>query len=239
MKLKENIIGRDEGFVVQTLFIIFYLLERISLFYWIRELSVRRAEKKNVENPFVKSYIFPEIWAVGNIVIAIVSHYLAIHTSWKWVLYILIGYAIERTFEMFVYQVNVLFFHRMNSIFLEPDDKKKRTSTKVSTEEYVIKSSTRMVIMLIFNMVEYVLQFAVIFAAIGSLQQDPTMHISLLESFQVFMSLGGLEVYSSGILMTVAYIESIIGIFMNILCLARFVGILPEVRERGYSVEKK
>ena len=30
-----------------------------------------------------------------------------------------------------------------------------------------------------------------------------------------------------------AYVETIIGMFMNIICLARFVGMLPEVKEKG------
>ena len=217
----------------------FYYLERVSVFYWIRAIAKKRAEKKKSGKPFVMTYIFPEIWVVGNITFAILAHNLAIHTTCKWILYVLIAYSVERTLEMFSYQVNVLFFHRLNSIFIEQKEKKSAKVKQAESEEYAIKSSTRTVIMLIFNMIEYILQFAVIFAAVGSLQQDPSMHISLLESFQVFMSLGGLEIYSSGVLMTVAYIESIIGIFMNILCLARFVGILPEVREKGYSVEKK
>ena len=175
---------------------------------------------------------------------AIGSQALAVRTTNKWILYVLIIYATERTLEMFVYQVNVLFFHRLINVFMEPKKKEQKKEPEISAttsapeEGYAIKSSTRMVILLIFNMIEYILQFAVIFAAFGSLQNDPSMHLSLLESFQVFMSLGGLEMYESGVLMTVAYVESIVGIFMNILCLARFVGILPEVREKGYNQSK-
>lgn len=185
------------------------------------------------------TYIFPEIWVVGNLIFAAVSHYLVRHVKWHWLIYILIAYAIERTIEMFVYQVNVLFFHRLNAVFIEQKEPVNKKDKPAVTEEYAIKSSARTVWMLILNMLEYVLQFAVIFAAVGTLQQDYSMHIGLLESFQLFMSLGGLENYSSGILMTVAYVETLIGIFMNILCLARFIGALPEVSEKGYLSEKK
>lgn len=184
------------------------------------------------------TYIFPEIWVIGNLIFAAVSHYLVRHLECQWLIYLLIAYAIERTIEMFVYQVNVLFFHRLNPVFVAQKEPVPPKGSRVVTEEYAIKSSARTVWMLIFNMIEYVLQFAVIFAAAGTLQQDYSMHIGLLESFQLFMSLGGLDNYSSGILMTVAYVETIIGIFMNILCLARFIGALPEVREKGYLVEK-
>ena len=53
------------------------------------------------------------------------------------------------------------------------------------------------------------------------------------------MSLGGLDIYTSGVPMTTAYVETIVGIFMNILCLARFIGMLPNVNEVGMAGEKK
>ena len=245
--MKKGCFGKDEGFIVQSLFFVFYYLERVSLFFWLRagarwrfERKKRKNKKTNAEKkPFVMTYIFPEIWVVGNLIFATISHFFVRHLELDWLIYVLIAYSVERTLEMFVYQVNVLFFHRLNPVFIEQKASIPEKGKRIVTEEYAIKSSARTVWMLILNMVEYVLQFAVIFAAAGTLQQDYSMHISLLESFQLFMSLGGLDSYSSGILMTVAYIETIIGIFMNILCLARFIGALPEVREKGYSVEKK
>ena len=238
MKLKEKIFGREEGFIVPLFFIIFYCLERVSIFYWIRAIAKHRAEKKGLKDePFVKTYIFPEIWAVGNVFYAIFAHYLAMNTTHKWLLYLLIAYSIERTLELFVYQVNVLFFHRLNPVFLKPEDKKPE---KNKPEGYEIKDSTRTVILLIMNIVEYILHFAVVLAAVGSLECDPNMHLSLIESFKLFMSLGGLDDFKKeGILMSVAYIESMLGIFMNILCLARFIGILPGVKEKGFITEEK
>ena len=72
MKLKKGIIGRDDGFIVQSLFLIFYFLERVSIFYWIRKIAKIRAEKKKLGKPFVCSYIFPEIWVIANIILQLV-----------------------------------------------------------------------------------------------------------------------------------------------------------------------
>lgn len=245
MKPKKKICNTEDGFLVQLVFMVFYFLERCSVFYWIRILGTYLHEKKNPyssEKPFVKTYIFPEIWVAGNIVFAIIFERLARECSCKWLLILMIVYAIERVFEMFVYQVNVLFFHRLIPEYMEKTKREKareeRTKTKISavTQEksgYVIKSATRTVLMLILNMIEYVLQFAVIFTAVSSVIGTGESYVGIAGSFRVFMNMTNPEDFSGNYVLAFAYIETVIGMFMNIICLARFVGMLPEVAEKG------
>ena len=249
MKVKKNICGKEDGFLVQAVFLIFYVLERCSVFYWVRVLGSWSYEKRNISGKaFVNSYIFPEIWVVGNICGAILFQHLAPYISCEWVLILMIAYAIERVLEMFVYQVNVLFFHRLIPVFIEPDKKKSKGSRAQDTrkqekvksddkpgteQEYKIKSSTRTVLMLILNMVEYVLQFAVIYAAMNRLCGSPQAAVNVMGSFRIFMNMTSPEEFSGNFILSVGYMETVIGMFMNIVCLARFVGMLPEVKEIG------
>ena len=139
---------------------------------------------------------------------------------------------------MFVYQVNVLFFHRLNSTYMRKtnrEEEKEKNSSKYQEQkgdtEYRIKSATRTVLMLILNMIEYILQFAVIFAAVNSLWGNTQSYVGIAGSFRVFMNMTNPDEFSGNVVLSFGYIETVIGMFMNIICLARFVGILPEVKE--------
>ena len=246
--IKSNFISQKDGFLVQVLYLIFYFLERLSVFYWLRYFASRRFKKRSPEpnsekKPFVMSFIFPEIWAVGNPLFAgFVSFQLLKVYEWKWLAWVLGLYAVERTIELFVYQFNVLFFHRLNNVFWVDDARgteagatqnsevTETSGRATGTEEYRIKSVTRTVLLLIINMIEYVLQFAVMYSAIGVIAADPSMKIGLLMSFQLFMNMSEIVAYSDNSLILPVYIETVIGVFMNVICLARFVGLLPEVK---------
>ena len=147
--LKKGIISKDNGFIVQILYIIFYWAEKISLFRLIRIIGTKLNKNPN-QKAFVNTYIFPEIWALGNVFFAgFISFQILKYCNSKWIACILLVYSVARTFEMLIYQINVLFFHRLNSTFryTKPSNKTNQP------EEYVIKSATRTVILLIFNMI--------------------------------------------------------------------------------------
>lgn len=234
MKLKPNLINKEDGFIVQTLYVIFYILERVSLFYLVRNIAKRISKS---ERPLVSTPLFPEMWAVSNTLLAVILVYLIPVINCKWLLILFVVYAILRIMEMFVYQINVLLFHRLANVFQDINEKASASESDSYTESYHIKSSTRTVILLLLNMYEYIVQFAVIFAATESLAACECVHIGILGSFQLFMNVSSLDLTAnhSDILFTAVYIETVIGIFVNIICLARFISILPEVREKGYS----
>lgn len=242
MRLKKTKWDCDDGFLVKGTFLLFYCLERCSLFYWIRVLGEwwhRKIHPHSLEKPFVKTYVFPEIWVIGNIATAIIFERVARMSSSKLLLIVMVIYAMERVMEMFVYQVNVLLFHRMIPEYMEKTEKEKERDIKANIiasnrdSGYAIKSSTRTVLMLILNMVEYVLQFAVIFVALKTLFGIDGSYIGILDSFGLFMNITAPEEFAGNPLLAFAYAETIIGMFMNIICLARFVGMLPEVAEKG------
>lgn len=227
--------GKDNGFLVQTIYFIFYLLERVSVFYAVRMLATikyRRGVKAGTIDasrrelrPFVMRYIFPEIWVVCNMTYAIVfgalvRNYDCFATWGLWVLFI---YSFMRVFEMFIYQINVTFFHRLNEVYLfspKPND-------GGSKEAYELKSATRTVVMMIMNMAEYILHFALMYAVVARLGWGD---ITLKDSFNIFMSLGASGSVDAPFILHLVYYETIVGEFMNLVCLGRFIGMVPEVR---------
>lgn len=262
MKIKKKpFINREEGFLIQVLFLIFYFAERISIFYWLRiimnNIWIRRHKEeilndkngdvcKKLKMPMGRSYIFPEIWAIGNVLWAVLWVNLIgkgiVQTNWIiWTVLIL---SFLRVWEMFIYQMNVLFFHRLNSTYIFTAEKE-NDITKAwkkynelhcpnKPNEYAIKSATRTVILLIINMVEYVFQFSVMYSAITFISGGIPETIGILTSFEIFMNLTNVEDVMQGVnmhLVRIAEIETILGIFMNIVCLARFIGMLPEVTQ--------
>ena len=84
------------------------------MFYWIRVLGKKLSRSGN--KPITETYIFPEIWVVFNTSFAIIVINLIKSNSAfpKNVAIIIFAYSFLRVVEMFVYQINVLFFHRLN-----------------------------------------------------------------------------------------------------------------------------
>lgn len=247
MRMRKEVFSKKNGFITPIVFYIFYFLERVSVFYWVRVLGEKIHKKfgKNTnQKAFVKEPIFPEIWLVGNVILAILVERTAQYIRSEWLLWIILIYSLERIFEMFIYQVNVLFFHRMTPVFFEVDqpvtngEKKDKSSVAVAGE-YKITSYTRTVIMLLLNMFEYVLQFAAAFSIASTLMGEPGIRVGIVGSFEIFMNMVNSEELFKNNILTFAYVETIIGMFMNLVCLARFIGILPEVKEVGIKAEQE
>lgn len=237
---------KKNGFIVPFLFYTFYFAERISLFYWIRIVGDKIEQKcgKEKEDRFFKSYLFPEVWVVINLFLGIFCLNVVFKKSTNEVIYIFFFiFFMLRIFEMFVYQVNVLFFHRLNKDFFpinntqgekanqnKNDSPVAKSNDQSEQKEYHIRSATRTVLLLIINMGEYILYFAVLMAVLAFLSNKELSGSGIGDSFQVFMNFADLSDYKDMPLSVLVYCETVIGVFMNLLCLARFVGMLPEVK---------
>ena len=82
-----------------------------------------------------------------------------------------------------------------------------------------------------FNMIEYVLQFSVMFGCLSVIFDNPAISMSLFDSFKVFMLSSGTENVEGQLLINLVNFEVIIGIFMNILCISRFINEMPNVKQ--------
>jgi len=204
---------KNKGFIVYFWDRFFYLLSFISLFYWIRKVT------KN------KSYLFVEIWVVGNLLASIViSLMLFLFVRVNLIAYIFMIYALLRIFEIIVYQINVMLFHPYRA-FLE-------------NREYYIKSPTRIVILLFHNYAEIIFWFSSIFISILFLSGesfDLSWGYYVKSSLLCFATLNqdsviNLTNNTLGILTSLAFVEFLAGLIMTTITLARFIGILPGVK---------
>lgn len=231
MNDKENKKGVNfaDGFILWGTYHLFNCARQISLFQQIRNMSKAIWNLKHKENewerekPFVFSYFFSDLWVLGNLLLGVWGCFLNSICGIPIISWIFMVYAFLRMFEIFVYQVNVLLFDPI----------------KYGIDSYKIKSATRTVLLLVVNMMEYIVWFTITYIAserlfFGVEYFDIT---NFLQSFLVFTNLISPDTLIDaqnnavcGVILVIAYVESLIGMFMNILCLARFVGMLPEIK---------
>lgn len=226
----------QDGIILWLAYHLFDVLRQVSVFQQIRNISKwvwnyqfkkknPNASKEEHDNawrdhrPFTSGFLFPELWVIGNIFLAIVGCLIVAKTSCKVISYIFVVYAFLRTFELFVYQINVLLFDPIKSGIIK----------------YRIKSATRTVLLLICNIFEYILWFSVVYIFMYKAKTPNVDSLRIiLESITTLANIASPEEvsdYEKGFdIAMIAYIESVIGIFMNIVCLARFISLLPPVQ---------
>jgi hypothetical protein len=162
-----------------------------------------------------------ELWVVGNLILALsfaiyssISPYTVMTKIFMW-------YGIIRIFEITIYQINVLFFDKLRC-------------SKRNTD-YKIEGYIRIVLLILQNCIEIILWFCVIISynipEIGDINRNfPEL---LINSFSNFTGFGLCELAPTTIeTMSWMWAESVIGLFMLILVLARFIGILPIPRSK-------
>ena len=68
------------------------------------------------------------------------------------------------------------------------------------------------------------------FGVLSLLLNNPAFKVSIIDSFQLFMLSNGMEEFEGKTIITLVNFEILIGIFMNILCIARFINEMPNVK---------
>lgn len=213
-------IKEQQGYIVLITCIIFHYFSYVSLFRAIRIINKKICirQNKNEKDSFIGGYAFPELWVLGNILCGIVIYILLVYINIPvWLGWTFVILAIMRTFEILIYHVNVLLFDRL----------------KVESRggEYAIKSPIRMLVLLLINMFEYIICFSIVYLFFITGLNDAYWQ-SFAMSISAFLNINLPE---SGKLLSnkwiaVARIESILGIFMNLICIARFINTLPSVK---------
>jgi len=186
---------------------IFDLLRGISLF---RLVQVLFPKLKN--NP-----AFVDYWVMGNLFFSFLAICVVNGNFFPTLNVILLIYGYVRVFEIFVYQVNVLLF-----------DQFKTSAT------YKLQSYRRMVIALIHNFIEIIFWFAVTYT-FHQVYILPTGKDSLTVFESIYMSFFIMTTFSLPIFdkpqsngLSIILLQSIIGVFMTLVTLARFISLLPK-----------
>ena len=166
------------------------------------------------------NYIIPELWVIINLFLAIIGKIVITKTNNISIAYIFFFTSSFRIFAMLIYQINVLFFDRYEQWYLYPPKTK-------YIDNYKIQSGTRIVILLLINMYEYIMHFMVIYAALNCILGNLVSDVTLLDSFELFFNMKDLSIFKDNRIITFAYSEICIGMFMNVLCIARMLNLLP------------
>jgi hypothetical protein len=201
--------GGSESFVVRFWERVFAALAWVSLFRILRTVV-----------PRVRGSAAAEVWVMGHTVLAFGSLVAAVTWPTAAATLALAVYGMVRVFEISVYQTNVLLFDWYRA--------RRRGDT------YRVQGLLRMVILLLHNYAEIVAWFATAYVVIGARSVDIPEQRSVIGalygSFQTMVSLGpGQIVHHDSTGMLLVWAQSLVGLLMTILVLARFISMLPSV----------
>ena len=79
-------------------------------------------------------------------------------------------------------------------------------------------------------MIEYVVHFSVIFVAFNCIYGNVADNITIADSIKLFFNMHELSNFANSNILFFAYSEVGIGLFMNILCIARMLNLLPDTK---------
>ena len=198
-----------KSFIVELWSYIFSKLRKLSLFNIIRILF-----------PYTEgSYCFVDGYVLGNLLLSIVLFYICSALNLHYWEAIFLFYGGIRVFEVFIYQINVLLFDEYRA--------------KKAGKTYVLGGFRRLVILLLLNYVEIIFWFALFYR--NFIWAFETAKINLNSvlvyinfSFTTMTTFGYstmLPKHNSGYILIL--IQSVIGLFMALLILARFISLIP------------
>lgn len=202
---------KNDSFIIELWEKVFKILSYISVF------SIIKLFRKNI------TYKFVEIWVLFNTIFSFVSTVIAYYINPKieFVLWFIMIYGVIRTFEIIIYQMNVLLFDPYRAI--------------KNGVEYKIKSPTRNVILLLHNYFEMVCWFSVVLISSLSINN----HIDNSWGYYLrinFLCISTFETdfisnafSTGGKLSLFAFYETMAGYVISVISLARFIGLLPSV----------
>ena len=226
----------ERTFVVKLWSGIFYLLRWISPFQIIRCLFGKK--KKSGKPAFVKSYLFVDIWVTANLIMSLLGIYIIKYFDYRILINAIVFYGLLRVFEIFVYQVNVLLFDSYRAEQREEKEAKQLEHNKKKHIEkipirYAIRSYRRMVILILENFAEIILWFSSSYLYFSVYFTPNLNEKSILEivhiSFVNMTNFGSADIHPQATLgMQMIWFESIIGLFMTLIVLARFINMLPK-----------
>ncbi|WP_318480441.1 hypothetical protein [Photobacterium leiognathi] len=200
---------KSDSFIVDFWAFVFQMLGKISFFNLVRRVF-----------PKARTGRFSEMWALSHVFLSIAAVPAVLYIDNKYIGLMIAAYALLRVYEVVVYQTNVLLFDEYRAI--------------KAGKEYALYGYRRIVILLMQNYFEIIFWFAaqyIFFQNMFSFAVEGS-HESVLgavyTSFVVMTSFGFYNVTPLGVLAYSLVIgQAMIGLFMTLLSLARFIGVIP------------
>jgi hypothetical protein len=200
-----------KSFIVDFWSKVFIRLSWISLFKLVLKIF-------KISKP---SYFFIDMWVALHTFLPLLI--LLLYPVDKFLFNtILIIYGLIRIFEIIVYQINVIFFDEYRA--------------KIKGDRYAIKGFRRIVILLLHNYIEIIIWYAIAYLTFNSAfdHADKFLNTSfkaIALSFYAMTSFG-LELAhpSKSIGYFLYFSQAACGVFMVIVVISRFIGLLPAPR---------
>ena len=193
-----------ESRVVEWYCKLFEKLEWISILKWLEEGIPRLYRNKG----------FIDIWAVGHFYLSLLCLTVTPITKIIWV------YGCLRILEIMIVQINLLLFDQFRAA------KQKWP--------YFVTSFRRTVLLLIHNYLEIIIWFALLYHTFYYLFETKNIYLNTVLG-SAYFSLVTMTTLGYGDItpksqwgIVIVIIQALIGIFMAILLLARFIALLPK-----------
>jgi len=209
---------KERSFIVDLWAALFDLLRWASPFFLLHRF-LRKRPTHFVVDAWVLAHFLASLSAVVCIRVS--------QCSSLW--YIILVYSYIRMFEITVYQTNVLLFDEY------------RISNR--GQEYYLRSYRRTVLLLLHNYFEIILWFAASYLVLSGdfAFEGPPRSLAgvIYSSFAIMSGFGSPGVKPLTTLgLYILWAQSLVGLFMTLLSLARFVSIMPAPRSLEQDYER-
>lgn len=198
---------RERTFIVDFWAAVFDLLRWASPFFLLHRLLRRRP-----------TYFFVDTWVLAHLLASLsaVAYIRLSQNNFLW--YLILIYSYLRVFEITIYQANVLLF-----------DEYRASSRR---QVYYLRSYRRTVILLLHNYFEIILWFGASYLVLAgdfAFEGLPRSLAGVIySSFAVMSGFGSPAVRPmTAVGLCILWAQSLVGLFMTLLSLARFVSIMP------------
>jgi len=202
-------VNNKDTFIVDFWEKIFRFLGKISISYLIR-----------IYFPKTINYRFVDMLVLTYLLVSIISIPLVLSISSHTIKILIAGFAMFRVFEIVIYQANVLLFDEFRA--------------KKAGKEYAIRGYRRIVILLLHNYFEIIFWFATQYIVFNNMfnfvvaESNVSMLGAIYTSFVVMTSFGFANISPLSVLAySIVIGQAIIGLFMTLLSLARFISLIP------------
>lgn len=194
---------------------VFLVLSYLSAFALVRRMAPRAT----------KSYSFIEYYVTFNTALSVIILFIVTYRREHSGNILLLGvmiYSFIRTFEILVYQINVLLFDEYRA--------------SLNGKEYALRGYRRIVLLLLHNYIEIVCWFGVAYMwfyrsgyiSLPSGSAEPTFLRVFHESMILMFTFSPDEyAANTSIGLAVFTIHAIVGLFMTLVVFARFLALLP------------
>lgn len=202
------------SFIVEFWSSIFGILAKVSVFTLVRKLF-----------PSAITARFVDCWVLSHLMLSMVAVVVAVYSPYPVIGYLFMGYGFLRTFEIVVYQTNVLLFDEYRVV--------------KAGGEYRLEGYRRIVLLLLHNYFEIILWLActyTVMVADFEHKWQPgagTVFGGIYSSFITMTSFGDFNLFPKSTLAAfVLLFHATVGLFMTLLSLARFISLIPAPKTR-------